>query len=375
MTLKVWLTDKFTNRPIVIINGERQMKFWNKKLKKMREYIPGEQPSDIDTYIKLNTNENPFSPSQDVLDATAKACNMNIKRYPEPTAISVRKIFAEQNDLKIENIFIGNGSDEVFTLIFRSFIESNETVAFPYPSYSLYDILAEANGVKFEKIPLNDDFTLNLDSYLNKNFKMVIIANPNNPTGGYIEVSKIKSFLDSYDGLLIVDEAYIDFYGGSAIDLVKSYDNIIVTRSFSKSYSLAGLRIGIAIAHEDIIRGFMKIKDSYNLDTIAASAAKAALLDKKNFNYNLEMLKNNKEYLEERLSVLDFNIVPSRGNFLFLNHPKINSKELYEQLKKRKILIRHFNGKVQEDYVRITVGTMMEIKNLIIALTSILEEL
>ena len=375
MTLKVWLTDKFTNRPIVIINGERQMKFWNKKLKKMREYIPGEQPSDIDTYIKLNTNENPFPPSQDVLDATAKACNINLKRYPEPTAISVRKIFAEQNGLKIENIFIGNGSDEVFTLIFRSFIESNETVAFPYPSYSLYDILAEANGVKFEKISLNDDFTLNLDSYLNKNFKMVIIANPNNPTGGYIEVSKIKSFLDSYDGLLIVDEAYIDFYGGSAIDLVKSYDNIIVTRSFSKSYSLAGLRIGIAIAHEDIIRGFMKIKDSYNLDTIAASAAKAALLDKKNFNYNREMLKNNKEYLEDRLSVLDFNIVPSRGNFLFLNHPKINSQELYEQLKKRKILIRHFNGKIQEDYVRITVGTMMEIKNLIIALTSILGEL
>jgi len=204
---------------------------------------------------------------------------------------------------------------------------------------------------------------------------MIIIANPNNPTGTYIEVEKIKKFLNSYNGLLVVDEAYIDFYGGSAINLVKDYDNLIVTRSFSKSYSLAGLRIGIAIANEEIIKGFMKIKDSYNLDKIAATVAEKSLLDLKTFNYNRQMLIDNKEYMEEKLLDLDFEIVPSKGNFLFIKHSKISSKNLYEQLKEKKILIRYFSGKIQEDYVRITVGTMMELKKLFKELNSIIAKL
>ena len=278
------------------------MKYWNKTLRSMDEYIPGEQPEDPDEYIKLNTNENPFPPFESVMKAIAGNLNGSLKRYPDSKAAKVRDIFAEQNGLKPENVFAGNGSDEIFTLIFRGFIEKSGTAAFPYPSYSLYDTLAQSNGIKFEKINLCKDLSYDLDKFLVKGYDMIIIANPNNPTGSFVEKTKIKEFLKIYKGLLVVDEAYIDFYGGSSIELVNEFDNLIVTRSFSKSYSLAGLRVGLAAANEEIIKGLFKIKDSYNVDSLALAGAAAALLDTKSFNYNLGMLKSNKEYLEERLS-------------------------------------------------------------------------
>ncbi len=348
------------------------MKYWNSTLKKMDEYIPGEQPKDIAAYIKLNTNENPFPPSSLVFEKITSALNDNIRRYPDSLAMPVREIFAKQNNLTVDNIFIGNGSDEIFTLIFRGFIEKKGLAAFPYPSYSLYDTLAQGNGISFEKVPLDNNFRLDMNRFLEKKYDMVIIANPNNPTGTSVPVGEIKNFLSRYEGLLVVDEAYVDFYGETSLDLVKKHDNIIVTRSFSKSYSLAGMRIGMAIACPEIIRGFLKIKDSYNIDTLAIEAAAAALEDEKTFNYNIRMLISNKEYLEETLEAMGFEIVPSKANFLFLKHPGIPSGELYEKLKDHKILIRHFSGPVQSDYVRISVGTMMEIKQLFSALKSIL---
>ncbi|HPS87785.1 MAG TPA: histidinol-phosphate transaminase [Spirochaetota bacterium] len=350
------------------------MKYWNKTLKSMDEYIPGEQPADLDEYIKLNTNENPFPPFESVLKALAQNLNGSLKRYPDSKAIKVREIFAEQNGLKPENVFAGNGSDEIFTLIFRGFIEKNGIAAFPYPSYSLYDTLAQSNGIKFEKINLGADLNLDLDKFLVKGYDMVIIANPNNPTGTFTEKNKIKEFIKKYKGLLVVDEAYIDFYGGSSIDLVKEFDNVIVTRSFSKSYSLAGLRVGLAIADEEIIKGLFKLKDSYNVDALALAGASAALLDTKSFNYNIGMLRSNKEYLEERLSGLGFEIVPSKANFIFTRHPKITPGDLYEKLKKQKILVRYFRGPIQSDYVRISIGTMMEIKKTCTVIETILGE-
>lgn len=340
------------------------MNFWNENLRNMEEYIPGEQPQDIDQYIKLNTNENPFPPSETVLKAIREAASQNLRRYPEPTAMAVREEFAKQNNILPENIFVGNGSDEIFTLLFRGFIEKTGVAAFPYPSYALYCTLADGNGIKYEKINLNKALVPEMNDFLKKKFNLVIIANPNNPTGTYTPVESIKIFLDKFKGLLVVDEAYIDFYGGSAIELVKKYNNVVVTRSFSKSYSLAGLRVGLAIANAEIIRGFNKLKDSYNVDMLAIAGAKAALLDKRSFNYNIEMLINNKEYLESHLESLDFEIVPSKANFIFVKHKKISSKEIYEQLKERKILVRYFSGPIQSDYIRITVGTMSEIKAL-----------
>jgi histidinol-phosphate aminotransferase len=348
------------------------MNFWNSNLKKAAEYIPGEQPNSFDSIIKLNTNENPFPPSKKVLEELKNACNDNLRRYPNPTASEVRGIFASANRLHPDNVFVANGSDEIFTLLFRGFIEPNGLAGFPYPSYALYYSLAELNGIAYEKINLEDDFSINFAQFLKKKYDLIIIANPNNPTGTYTEPKYIEAFLKKYTGLLVVDEAYIDFYGGSSIDLVSRYDNIVVTRSFSKSYSLAGLRIGIAAAHKDIIRGFIKIKDSYNVDMLAAAGAKAALLDDRSFRYNMEMLRNNKEYLEERLAGIGFEITPSKANFIFVKHPDFSAEDIYEKLKAENILVRHYQGPLQENYVRITVGSMLEIKSLCQKLTAIM---
>jgi histidinol-phosphate aminotransferase len=341
------------------------MKYWNARLKKAAEYIPGEQPQGLDEYVKLNTNENPFPPSKAVLEAIKAAANDSLKRYPDPAARKIREAYGASRDIDPENIFVGNGSDEIFTLIFRGFIDPDGTAAFAYPSYALYSTLAQMNGIKYDTVPLGKDFSYNMSLFLKKKYDLVIIANPNNPTGTYCEVGAIRSFLQKFKGLLVVDEAYVDFYGGSAAELVDDFDNLIVTHSMSKSYSLAGLRIGFAVASTDIIRGLMKIKDSYNVDMLAAAGAIAALKDKRGFSYNIELVVSNKEYLEESLRVLGFEIIPSRANFIYVRHPGVASSELYERLKERKILVRHYTGPVQSDYVRISVGTMMEIKSLL----------
>lgn len=349
------------------------MKYWNRTLKGMDEYMPGEQPRDTGEFIKLNTNENPFPPSEKVMKAINSAVNGNLRRYPDSQCRLLREAFAEQNGLEPENIFAGNGSDEIFTLIFRGFIEQDGLAAFPYPSYSLYNSLAQSSAIKFEKINLGTDLVLDLDKFLVKGYNLVIIANPNNPTGTFIDSGKIEAFLKIYKGLLVIDEAYIDFYGGSVISLVKQYDNLIVTRSFSKSYSLAGLRIGMAVANRDIIRGLVKIKDSYNVDSLAQAGALAALEDTKTFRYNIEMLRSNKEYLEERLEAMGFSIVPSRANFMLARHPRMDASSLYEKLKEQNVLVRYFMGPVVSDYVRISVGTMMEMKKTCSIIESILE--
>ncbi len=353
------------------MTGKSDMNYWNQRLKGADEYVPGEQPQGIDEYIKLNTNENPFPPSRSVLEAIRAAANETLKRYPDPTARRLREAFAEARGLKPDNVFVGNGSDEIFTLIFRGFIEPDATAAFAYPSYALYYTLAQMNGIKYETIPLNKDFSYNLAGFLKKKYALAIIANPNNPTGSYCEVDEIRSFLKKFRGLLVVDEAYIDFYGGTSTELVDEFDNVIVTQSMSKSYSLAGLRIGFAAAPAGIIRGFMKIKDSYNVDTLATAGAIAALKDRRAFNYSIEMVVSNKEYLEENLAALGFVLVPSRANFIFARHPGVPAAELYEKLKAKKILVRHYTGPVSSDYLRISVGTMMEMKALVKELAAI----
>lgn len=350
------------------------MKYWNTRLQKMTEYIPGEQPDNLNEFIKLNTNENPFPPSAAVLDALQKACNGDLRRYPNPNAQMVRELFAKKNAIAADNVFVANGSDEIFTLLFRGFIEPDGLAAFPYPSYALYYTMSEANGIAYDKITLDSNFDIPFDEFLKKKYNLVIIANPNNPTGKGVPVDQIKKFCSKFKGLLVVDEAYVDFYNETALPLIKEFDNIVITRSFSKSYSLAGLRVGLAIAHKEIIHGLIKLKDSYNVDRIAQAGAYAALLDDKGFKYNISMVRNNKEYLEESLEALGFINVPSKANFVFTKHPKIDSKTLYEKLKENKILVRYFSGPIQSEYIRITVGTMMEIKKLIKVLSEIIAD-
>lgn len=341
------------------------MKYWNKRLTEMTEYIPGEQPVNFDEYIKLNTNESPFPPSQAVLDAIKKACNESLRLYPNPTAMPVREIFAKQNNLGVESVFVSNGSDEIFTLLFRGFIEMNGMAAFPYPSYSLYYTLSEANGIPYERIKLTKSLDVDFPAFLKKKYNLVIISNPNNPTGKGCNVNDIREFLKKFKGLLVIDEAYVDFYSETAMELAQEFNNVIVTRSFSKSYSLAGLRVGIAVANPEIIHGFIKLKDSYNVDRLAQAGAVAALLDRKSFKYSTGMVVNNKEYLEEKLGQLGFDIVPSKANFLFVKHPNMESNELFERLKEKKILVRFFKGDIQSEYIRISIGSMMDLKKLV----------
>ena len=340
----------------------------------MTEYIPGEQPDNIDEFIKLNTNESPFPPTPPVIEALKESSNGALRKYPNANAEPLRKEIAARlgSGFTNDHVFVSNGSDEIFTLLFRGFIDKTGRAAFAYPSYALYYTMSEANGIPYDKIPLNPDFTYNLDLFLAKKYDMIIIASPNNPTGTTVSVSDIEAFLKKYNGLLVIDEAYIDFYGGSAVDLVLKYDNLIVTRTFSKSYSLAGLRVGIAVSNPDNIKGFIKLKDSYNVDRLALAGSLAALKDQKGFDYNMQMLRNNKEYMEEKLQALGFENVPSKGNFLFTKHPKISSKQLYLALKENQILVRYFHGDIQEEYVRISVGTMQEIKKLIEILEKII---
>jgi histidinol-phosphate aminotransferase len=348
------------------------MKYWNTRLTKMTEYIPGEQPENVEEYIKLNSNENPFPPSKSVLEAIKNATGERLRFYPDPVSGSLVKAFAEKYNLKPENVFAGNGSDEIFTLLFRGFIEPTGYAAFPYPSYSLYYTMSEAYGFKYDKINLNKSLDVDFGKFLEKKYDLVIVANPNNPTGRGCSEADITKFLKKFKGLLVVDEAYVDFYGETVIDLVNEFDNLIVTRSFSKSYSLAGLRIGLAAANKDIIRGFLKLKDSYNLNRISEAGAAAAIKDSKSLKYSVEMILNNKEYLESELEKLGFEIVPSKANFLFVKPPKPVAKQIYEHLKSKKILIRYFEGPIQSEYLRITVGTMMQIKTMIAEISAFL---
>jgi histidinol-phosphate aminotransferase len=348
------------------------MKYWNPTLNSMTEYIPGEQPDNIEEFIKLNTNENPFPPSQKVLEAIRNETGEMLRRYPNPNAQKVREAFADIEKISPNNVFVSNGSDEIFTLLFRGFIDNTQTAAFAYPSYSLYYTMAEANGIPYEKIPLDKNFNVQFNLLLKKKYALTILCNPNNPTGRGIPVDEIAEFLSKYKGLCVVDEAYVDFYGETALPLIKKFDNLIVSRSFSKSYSLAGLRIGIAVGQKDLIDGFIKLKDSYNVDRLACAGAAAALLDRKSFIYSTGMVRSNKEYMEERLAALDFEIVPSKANFLFVRHKKVPAAEIYNKLKEHKILVRYFSGSIQEEYLRITVGTMMEIKELARTLETII---
>lgn len=350
------------------------MKYWNKTLKSMNEFIPEEQPADNEDFIKLNTNENPFPPFESVMKAIAGNLNGGLKHYPDPEAVKLREIFAEQNEIKTENIFAGNGSYEILTMLFRGFIESTGTAALPYPSNTLYHTAAQSAGIKFEKINSGPDLTIDLDKFTAGAYSMVVIANPDNPTGTFIPADKIREFLKVFKGLLVVDEAYIDFYGGSAIHLIKEFDNIIIIRSFSESYSLAGLRVAIAAANEELIKGLFKLNGSNNINTLAQAGASAALLDTKSFNYNIGMLRSNKEYLEERLSGTGFEIIPSKANFIFTKHPDIPSSELYGKLKEHKILVKFSDAPIQSGYIRISIGTMMDIKKLCTAVESILAE-
>lgn len=342
----------------------------SKRLANLHPYTPGEQPKDS-AYIKLNTNENPYPPAPAVADLLRTFDADRLRLYPDPTMEKLREHIGNTYGLEKEWVFVGNGSDEVLAFIFYAFFDSEYgPLLIPDISYSFYPVYCTLYGIEYRPIALAGDFTIDLQHYLDHSSCGVIFPNPNAPTGIVLELEAIEVFLSTFPGNnpVVIDEAYIDFGGRSAVSLLSSFPNLIITRSLSKSMALAGSRIGFALAHPESIRALFRVKDSFNsypLDTITQEIGCAAMQQTDYYRDTLQKILDNRTFLSSELQNLQWEVLPSQANFLFAKHPHYNGKSVYEELKKRGILVRHFQSPRIEDYVRISIGTEEEIHSLL----------
>lgn len=328
-------------------------------VKRTEPYVPGEQ-LNLPNIIKLNTNENPYPPSPKVMEAMRSEMEGKLQLYPSPTADSLRQTIAEYYGLTKEHVFVGNGSDEVLAFSFMAFFEPGEAIRFPEITYSFYPVYAKLFDIPFERVPLNDDFTLSVSSFF-QSPGGVIVPNPNAPTSIYTELEGIEAILQqNKDKVVIIDEAYVDFASESASKLIQHYDNLLVIQTLSKSRSLAGLRVGFAMGHPELIEALIRVKDSinsYTLDRLALAGADAAFKDTPYFIETIEKIKNTRTKTIAALEKLGFKVLPSQANFVFVTHVQHSASELYEQLKQRNILVRYFNTPPIDQFLRITIGT------------------
>lgn len=341
-------------------------------IRQMKGYVSGEQPA-TGKYIKLNTNENPFPPSQLAIAAIQEAAANRLNVYPDATARSFRITAAEVCGVQPENIICGNGSDDILTILTRTFVSPGTRIRIPYPSYVLYRTLAEIQGATTEEIRFENDWSLPTDfARPADDLSLVFLPNPNSPTGTMVSNSELLEMARSLNCPLVVDEAYGDFAETSAIELLGQAENLIVTRSLSKSYGLAGLRFGFAIASPGIIEQMMKVKDSYNCDSLSIAGAAAALSDREWFSENRAKIIELRGSLQAGLNRLGFQTVPSQGNFIWCQHPSHSAQSLYAQLKENRILVRYMDYPDWGDGLRISVGTADQISALFTILESII---
>jgi histidinol-phosphate aminotransferase len=339
-------------------------------LQKMSVYVPGEQPANLEV-IKLNTNENPYPPSPAVLRALKRIDGDSLRRYPDPECKSLRTIIARLHKCSIKQVFVGNGSDEILALCSRAFVEDNDTIAFFEPSYSLYPVLARIRNVKRRVIRLDRSFqwrTPDCDAAL------FYLTNPNAPTGILYPKKEVAQFCRRFKGVVVLDEAYVDFARANCIDLALKLKNTLVARTLSKSYSLAGLRVGYAIGPRELIGALYKVKDSYNVDKIAQSLAAAAIEDQAYMRANVRRIVAARQKLVRALAAMNFVVLPSDANFVFAKPTGISAEILYRQLRKHNILVRYFAAAQTRDFVRITVGTNGQIDQLLKAIKIIQEK-
>ncbi len=322
----------------------------------MKPYVPGEQPPPGKT-IKLNTNENPYPPSPSVITALQQAA-MRLERYPDPLGTAFRVRAAEVLGIEPDQILCGNGSDDILTIVTRAFVGSGDLIRLPYPSYILYRTLAELQGARFEEINFADDWSLSREFFRSSpDLKLVYLPNPNSPTGTLVTREQIIELAQSLPCPLLVDEAYVDFAPFNCVDLPAKYPNILVSRTLSKSYALAGLRFGYLVAHPDIIAMLRKVKDSYNTDALSIAGATAAIDDQVWLKDNVTKCNATRERMMTGLQELGFEVIPSHANFVWAKHPTRSSQELYLQLKSSGILVRYMNYPNWTDGLRISVGT------------------
>ena len=348
-------------------------RFLNKKYENLEAYTPGEQPQDMQ-YLKLNTNESPFPPSKGVIEAVNGQQAALLRLYSDPECTDLRKALANLYGVNIENVYLSNGSDDILNFAFMAF--ATKEVTFPEISYGFYKVFADLYGLSKKTMPLRGDFSIDVTDYYNQD-DLVVIANPNAPTGLTIGLDQIEEILKSNpDNVVVIDEAYVDFGAESAIPLTKKYNNLLVVQTFSKSRSMAGARLGFAIADAELINDLNRIKYStnpYNVNRLTLVAGEAAIKDNDYYMDNCKKIIEARDYTTLALESLGFQVVPSKANFIFAKSDNIGGGELYEELKSRGILVRHFTSEKIKEYNRITIGTMDDMKKLIETVKEILE--
>ncbi len=339
-------------------------RYWSEAVRALEPYTPGEQPRER-RYVKLNTNENPYPPSPKVLAALRDGADESLRLYPDPTCSDLRTAIADYYRVDRAEVFVGNGSDEILSLVFFSFFKGEKPLLFPDVTYSFYEVYCTFHGITGKRIPLREDFTLAPEDYSIENGG-IIFANPNAPTGAALPLGQIEGLLEAHkDSVIVVDEAYVDFGGESAIPLVRSYPNLLVVQTLSKSRSLAGLRVGLAVGSPELVAGLERARYSfnpYNLDRLALAGAIESFRDEAYFQENCRKVIETRERSARRLTELGFSVVPSRANFLFITHERHPAKDLLQGLRDRGVLVRHFDRPRISDYLRVTVGTNDEME-------------
>ncbi len=342
-------------------------RFWSPVVQTLSPYVPGEQPKKQDGIVKLNTNENPYPPSSRALAAIAAATE-RLRLYPDPGATALREAIARHYGVAPEEVFAGNGSDEVLAHTFQALLKHDAPLLFPDITYSFYPVYSRLYGVAYEEVPLDAAMRIEIADY-RRPCSAVLLANPNAPTGIALSRAQIEALLAEHpDQLVVVDEAYVDFGGESAVPLVARHDNLLVVQTLSKSRSLAGLRVGFAIGQRPLIEALERVKDSFNsypLDCLAIAGSVAAIEDDAWFQDTRRRIMASRETLVRDLSALGFEVLPSAANFVFARHPRRSGAELAKGLRERGVLVRHFNKPRISDFLRITVGTEEECSRLI----------
>lgn len=350
-------------------------KFFSKKYASLTPYTPGEQPKDTE-YIKLNTNESPFAPPKSVVEAVATEAQ-KAQLYCDPECSALVQKASEVFGVKPSQILPTNGSDEILNFAFMAFCDKDTPVAFPDISYGFYEVFAKLYNLPYKKIPLKDDFIIDYRDYMHVN-ATVVIANPNAPTGRSLPVWQIEEIVKSNPkNVVVIDEAYVDFGGESCIPLIEKYDNLLVTQTFSKSRSLAGARLGLGFACESLIADLNTLKYStnpYNVNRMTASAGYTALCENEYFMNNCKVICQTREWTAEELTKLGFSVLPSKTNFLFVKTEQIGGRKLYEELKKKGVLVRNFTSERIKDFNRVTIGTKAEMEIFIQKTKEILKE-
>ncbi|WP_236174417.1 histidinol-phosphate transaminase [Pseudomonas pseudonitroreducens] len=334
-------------------------KFWSPFVKELVPYVPGEQPK-LAKLVKLNTNENPYGPSPKVVAAIQAELNDTLRLYPDPNADRLKQTIAEYHGVKTSQVFVGNGSDEVLAHAFHALFQHGKPLLFPDVTYSFYPVYCGLYGIDFEALPLDEQFQIRVEDYARPNGG-IIFPNPNAPTGCLLPLEAIERLLRANpDSVVLVDEAYVDFGGETAIALVNRYPNLLVAQTLSKSRSLAGLRVGFAVGHEDLIEALERVKNSFNsypLDRLALAGAVASFEDQAYFEQTCNAVIHSREKLVAELETLGFEVLPSAANFIFARHPQRDGAELAAALREEGVIVRHFKQQRINQFLRISIGT------------------